>query len=250
MINMTRRVARLAGVTSLLAVIAIGLATPASAATVSIRNAGDTSSFGLKTEGLAVVGPFAASAFPAGPATSTLGSANVSGLLTTGFLATTANAGGASATVNNVNVTLSSISTLTATSVMSSCTLTDSGGVTGQTTIVDGVITTFLLAPILLQSSPAPNTTIMVTDVAGVPIATVVLNRQIVSPDGTLTVDAIFITLPNTQTITIASSRCTPSGAAIPMASGIGLALGGGLLGILILGYVIRHRLVSVPQAV
>lgn len=244
MINITRRVARLAGVTSLLAVIAIGLASPASAA------AGDTSSFGIRGDGLLTFGPFAASAFPEGPATDDAANGNVAGLITTGVLSTTAHVGGASSTVNDLNVTLSDITTLTARTVSSQCTVDPiTGGVSGDTTIVDGVITTFALAPITLNSSPAPDTEITVVDPA---VASVVLNRQTTNPDdGTLTVDAIFITLLDGQTITIASSSCTPSGdSAIPMASGTGLALAGGLLGILILGYVIRRRSVSVPQAV
>jgi len=221
----------------------IGLASPASAAP------GASSSFGLKCVGLISCGPFAASAFPGGPSSNSLAFANVAGLVTTKAINTTANSTGATASVNKLDVTLSGISTLTATTVSSQCTIEPApeggtGGVSGSSSIVGGTIVIIGGTPITLATAPAPNTAVTVLDPA---VASVVLNRQTTASDGTLTVDAIFITLLNGQTVTVASSSCTPSGVPIPMASGTGLALGGGLLGILILGYVTRRRFSVTP---
>lgn len=225
------------------ATLVAGLAIVGLFGTAGIANAdlGSTSSFGLRTDGLIVAGPFAASSCTPGPcAPDSLANANVADVVTTGVLETTATTTGASSTVNNVNATLSGISTLSATTVSSSCTIDPvTGLVSGDTTIVGGQITTALLDPITLESSPAPNTTVTVVDPA---VASVVLNRQTTAPDGTLTVDAIYITLLNSQTITIASSSCTPTVDPIPMATGTGLLLGGGLLGLAVLAYFLARR--------
>lgn len=225
------------------ATLVAGLAIIGLFGTAGIANAalGSTSSFGLKTGGLIVAGPFAASSCTPGPcAPDSLASANVAGLATTGLLETTATTTGATSTVNNVNVTLSGISTLTATTVSSRCTIDPvTGLVSGDSSIVGGQITTGLLAPITLESSAAPNTTVTVADPA---VASVVLNRQTTAPDGTLTVDAIYITLLNGQTVTIASSSCTPTVDPIPMATGSGLLLGGGLLALAVLVYFLARR--------
>lgn len=231
------------------ATLVAGLAIIGLFGTAGIANAapGSTSSFGLRTGGLVVAGPFAASSCNPGPcAPGSLANANVAGLVVTGVLQTTATPTGASATVNDTRATLSGITTLSASAVSSSCTLDPAtGGVSGTTNIVNGLITTDLLAPITLTSNPAPNSTVTVVDPA---VASVVLNRQTTAPDGTLTVDAIFITLLNTQTITIASSSCTPTGVPIPIATGTGLLLGGGLLAIAVLVYFIARRSVLARQ--
>jgi hypothetical protein len=225
------------------ATLVAGLAIIGLFGTAGIANAapGSTSSFALRTGGLIVAGPFASSACaPGACAPGSLASANVAGLITTGLLETTATTAGASATVNNTSATLSGITTLSATAVSSRCAHDPvTGGVNGSTTIVDGVVNTSLLPPITLASNPAPNTTVTVVDPA---VASVVLNRQTTAPDGTLTVDAIFITLLNLQTITIATSICTPTGVPIPIATGNGLLLGGGLLAFAVLVYFLARR--------
>lgn len=232
---MTMRASRAAATIGLAAGIAVvAAASPAYAA------AGDTSSTGLKCGGLVTCGPFAKSAFPGGPTSNSLVSANVAGLVTTGLINTTAHAGGATASTNTVNATLSGLTSLTATTVSSQCTINPTtGGVSGSSSIVNGVITTTLVPPITLATAPAPNTTVTVVDPA---VASVVLNKQTTAADGTLTVDAIFITLANLQTITISESTCTPQSAAIPAASGNGLLIGGGLLGLLGVAVVAKRR--------
>lgn len=241
MTNWTRRRARLATVAGLAAVIAVAFAVPASAA------AGNTSSYGVKCAGLVTCGPFAQSAYPAGPASNTLASVNVAGLITTGLINTAATSSGASSSVATVNAPLATGSTLTADAVSSQCSVNPTtGGVSGSSSITNGSISVLGSQPITLATSPAPNTT-----VAGLTgIATVILNRQTTAQDGTLTVDAIYIQLLNGQEITIASSSCTPGqGNTVPMASGAGLALGGGLLGMLVLGYAFRRRSSLARQA-
>ncbi|HEV2087246.1 MAG TPA: choice-of-anchor P family protein, partial [Cryptosporangiaceae bacterium] len=142
--------------------------------------------------------------------------------------------------------TLSPAATLTASAVSSSCTIDPTtGAVTGDASIVDGAITIVGGDPIVLESSPAPNTEVTALSPD---IASVVLNRQTTGPDGTLTVDAIFITLLNSQTITIASSSCTPTSNEIPMATGKGLLLAGGLLGVAVLGFLVTRRTVLARQ--
>lgn len=232
---------RLAAVAGLATVVAIGLATPAFAN----PNPGHTSSFGVVCGGVVTCGPFAQSASPHGPLSNSLASANVAGLITTGLINTSANSNGANASVNQVNVPLTSLATLTATTVSSQCSITSTGGVTGSSSIVDGQVVIIGGTPITLATAPAPNTTVL--GLTG--IATVILNRQTTAPNGTLTVDALYITLLNGQTITVASSSCTPTGTGIPMASGTGLLLGGGLLGLLVLGYAIRRRPVLVRHS-
>ena len=227
-------------IAGLAAVFAIGLAAPASAA------AGDTSSYGVKCVGIVTCGPFAQSAYPAGPATNSLANVNVAGLITTGVINTAANSSGASASVADVNAPLTQTSTLTAQLVSSQCSVNqNTGQVSGSSTITKGKISLLGSQPITLDTNPAPNTTVV--GLTG--IATVILNRQTTANDGTLTVDAIYIQLLNGQEITIASSSCSPTSNQVPMASGNGLVLGGGLLGMLVLGYAVRRRSLSARQA-
>ncbi|MEO7234007.1 MAG: hypothetical protein ABIW80_01390 [Lapillicoccus sp.] len=175
-------------------------------------------------------GPFAASAYPGGPASNTLAAANVAGLVTTGVINTTATAGGASASVANVNAVLSGVSTLTATTVSSQCSVDSNGVVTGSSSIVGGQIALLGGNPVTLATAPAPNSTVSLLDPA---VASVVLNRQTVAQDGTLTVDAIYVTLLNAQTITIASSTCGAAVLAVPMMAPA-VAVGGGLAAALV----------------
>ncbi|MEO5748564.1 MAG: choice-of-anchor P family protein [Ornithinibacter sp.] len=189
-----------------------------------------TSSSGLSCGGLIDCGPFAQSNYDAGPATNTLATANVAGLVTTGVINTTANAGGATASVADVDATLSGVSTLTATAVSSQCTVnSDAAAVTGSSSIVDGSLSVLAGSPITLATAPAPNTEVTLVDPL---IASIVLNRQTTAQDGTLTVDAIYITLANLQTITIATSTCGPPKLAIPVVAPA-VAIGGGAAAVL-----------------
>jgi hypothetical protein len=217
-----RRRGRLAA--TVLAVVAAGSVALAPAASAA---PGQTSSNGLNCAGLITCGPFAASAYPGGPASNSTASANVVGLVTTGVINTTATAGGATASVANVSAVLSGVSTLAATAVSSQCTVDPtSGAVSGSSSIVGGSVAVLGGSPVTLATAPAPNSTVSLLDPA---IAAVVLNRQTTAPDGTLTVDAIYVTLLSGQSIAIATSTCGPTLLPIPMVAPT-VAVGGGLL--------------------
>ncbi len=229
--NFSRRKARLTIVVGLAAAVAVGFATPAFAAS------GSTSSFSLKTGGLVTVGPLSASSCNPGTCTpDSLASASVPGVLSFGVLDTTATATGASASVADLSV----LAGINATVISSQCSINPTtGGVSGSASLVNATVTTPLGGPISIVSNPAPNTSVVVLNPS---IASIVLNRQTTAADGTLTVDAVYISLLNLQTITISSSSCAPRTAGVPMASGNGLLLGGGLLGMMVLGYLGKRR--------
>ncbi len=240
-----------------LVVAALGFVAAASVALAPAASAapGQTSSSGLTCGGVVTCGPFAASASPGGPASNTVAAANVAGLIGTGVINTTATAGGASASVANVNATLLTNvvgnTTLTASAVSSSCTVNpNTGAVTGTSSITNGAVNLPLLPPITLAAAAAPNTTVSVPGVA-----TITLNRQTTAPDGTLTVDAIYVALLGGrlgQNITIASSTCGAAVLAVPMVAPA-VAVGGGLaaaLAVPVLGVAFyRRRRVAAARA-
>ena len=224
--------------TALAVVLGLGLtmASPASAAP------GDTSSsFGVAAGGLINLSPVAPSAFVSGLSSNFLANVSVGTppLVSTGIINTTATNAGSSAVVNSTNVRLASGTTLTAGIVSSSCTVDPtSGAVSGDSSIVNGAVNLPVVGPTTLDANASPNTTLSVPGVA-----TIILNRQITAADGTLTVDAIYISLlGSAQTVTIASSSCTPGTvlgvSMLPMSS----AVGASLLGLSGLGFFIVRR--------
>jgi hypothetical protein len=90
--------------------------------------------------------------------------------------------------------------------------------------------------------NPAPNTTINLA------LAKVVFNEQISNPDGSLTVNAVHITLNalvGTGDVILAQAKCGPAAPPVPMASGAGLWIGLGLLALMAIpvgGVVVRKR--------
>jgi hypothetical protein len=222
--------------------LTLTMASPASAV------AGDaTSAFGLSATGPVIVNPTAPSAFNSGLSSNNVGSVNVVGLVVTSALDTTATADGATAEVDNTNVTLSPTNTLTASAISSNC-LFDviDGTVSGDSSIASGTISVLGAGPITLEANAAPNTAVVDPALEG--IATIILNRQTVGAGGTITVDAVYITLLGAtpslnQTITIASSTCTPGtivGASMmPISSAVGASVLG-LSGLVF--YVMRRR--------
>ena len=238
MSSSTRRGARFAAVVGLSAAIVVGLAGPASAAP------GQNEATGLSATGLINAGPFSFVDFPGtppgtGPYTDTLISANVPGLLSSGTLVTNVSGTSADATVENLSVTLSALATVNAGVVSSECSYDGATGVlSGSASLVDAEVTLLGLLPdIALDASPAPNTGVTVPGVAEI-----TLNRQVLAPDGTLTVDAIFIDLlSGTQTITIATSHCHPEVLVIPVIAPQ-FAIGAGVLGLMVLGFFLYRR--------
>lgn len=82
-----------------------------------------------------------------------------------------------------------------------------------------------------VAADPAPNTTVLAA------VAKIVFNEQVHNADGSLTVNAVHITLLGgalhalgSGDVVLASATCGPAGLPIPMASGTGLWLGLGLL--------------------
>jgi hypothetical protein len=171
--------------------------------------------------------------------------ANVAGVLTAGAATETADATSASAQVASLGVDLSALVDLSTGIITSSCSLdTDTGVVSGTSSIADGTITGLLSGTVDLSTNPTVDE--MVTPVGLSLIASIELNRQTTAVDGTLTVDAIYITLLSGETITIAESTCNSASlAAVPVLPTKTLAFSIGGLGLLLiggLGYQVSRR--------
>ncbi len=244
MFSSIKRGARLASVVGISAAIVVGLAGPASAA----PPAGQNQALGIVATGLVAVGPFSQSQFNAGPFSDTFLNASAPGLLSAATINTAADETSASASVEDLAVTLSALATVNAGVVESECSYDpQTAALTGSATLADAEVT--LLGPIpdiALNASPAPNTGVTVPGVAQI-----TLNRQTSNPDGSLTVDAIYINLlSGLQTVTIATSSCQPTTLVIPTIAPQ-FAAGAGVLGLLVLGFVLyRRRQSTVPAAV
>src|SRR5882757_1206847 len=200
------RIVRRAGVLALAASAALlaGIA-PASAAS------GDGSAYGIKVDvtllGVPAVhaGPLAA-ASTNGPTSDSLASAAVPGVLTAGVINTSAHKD------------------------------TNTGAVTAEASTAD--------------VTPAPNTTVDVKLPAVGNVAKLILNEQIHNPDGSLTVNAVHLHLLGGHGIgaigggdvIISSATCGPAGLPMPVASGAGLWIGLGLLGVIAVPVAITAR--------
>jgi hypothetical protein len=214
-------------------------AAPASAAP------GDGSAYGVKVDVTLLgqpavhVGPLAA-ASTAGPATSTLANATVPGILTAGVIATEAkrdeNSGAVTAKATTADVGLpllkAALGTVGVKAVEAVCTATQEG-VKGSSTLADAKLGSVGA----VDANPAPNTQIKV-GLAGINIATVILNEQIKNKDGSLTVNALHVKLLGgvvgtlgAGDVIVSSATCGPAAPPMPLASGAGLWIGLGLLG-------------------
>ena len=235
-----RGLAKVTASVSLACGIAAAAAGPALAASPN-------EAYAAQATGAISAGPLDEATFP-GASPVSVNSDSIANLLTAGVITDTATATGASTSVANVGVTLAAATallsavSLTADLVTSSCTFnTNNDTVSGTASITNGAVGGRLLA-ISLAANPAKNTTVTVPG-----IATLTLNRQTTATDGTLTVDAIYVSLLNsTQTLTIGTSVCntaTLAGApALPgMATPIGATLAG-LVGFSGIGYFLNRR--------
>lgn len=254
---MRSRIVRRGGVLALTAVAALlaGVA-PAVAAP------GDGSAFGVKvdvtlTGAPAVhVGPLAA-ANTAGPTSSTLASATVPGVLTTGVINTSAhkdsNTGAVTADASTADVglpLLSALGNVSAKAIAATCVATQSGE-TGTTTLTNAELGSLGA----LAVNPAPNTTITITLPVVGNVATLILNEQVHNADGSLTVNAMHLHLLGgngvgalgSGDVIISSATCGPAGLPMPVASGLGLWIGLGLLGAIALpvGWSVRRRRIN-----
>jgi hypothetical protein len=235
MIGKVNGLVKAAASASLVAGVIMATAGPAAAA-------GPNASDGAAATGLITLAPVAPASFP-GTSPASVADLNVAGLITTGLITDTADATSASSTIANVGATLGARTGLTATAVTSSCTFnTNTGAVSGTSSIADGHVTVGGLPLLTLAANAAPNTTVNVPGVA-----TITLNRQVTAADGTLTVDAIYVNLlRGTQTLTIGTSTCNEANVApVPVLPGMAMPIGLGALGVLGLGgvgFVVARR--------
>lgn len=141
----------------------------------------------------------------------------------------------AQADLANVGIGLSALEG-TIGAVNATCDATQAG-TTGSASLAN-----VQLPGVSVPVNPAPNTTI------SLPLVTIVFNEQIQNADGSLTVNAVHIklnALVGTGDIILAHAQCGPAAPPIPLASGPGLWLGLGLLGLAAIpvgGMVVRKR--------
>jgi hypothetical protein len=230
---MTRRAA-VAGLVAVAAIVAG--AAPASAAP------GDASAYGARPDlsppgGNAVSAGTFAAADANGPTSATFAGVALPHALQTGVITASASrddkTGGVHSRASAADVRLDLLATVTggvsADLVEARCAATQKG-VTGTSKLA-GLKLGRLGA---VDPDPAPNTAVDV-DLLGVDIAKLVLNEQIRNADGSLTVNALRLTLlggalGSSGDLVLSSATCGPAGLPIAMASGEGLWIGLGLL--------------------
>jgi hypothetical protein len=204
------RIGRTAGALALAGGVLVATALPAAAASPN-------RAYAASAGGLISHGPIGQATFP-GTSPVTVANANISPLLTTGVAVDVAGPTSASSTVHSVSAGLAKAVSLTAGTVQSSCSFnTNTGKVSGGAHITSGQVTNGILPPIMLTSNPAPNTKVTVPG-----IATITLNRQTTAIDGTLTVQAIHVSLlGSTQTLSLGVSVCNAANLApVPILPG------------------------------
>jgi hypothetical protein len=228
----------LAGVIAIAALL-VGAA-PASAAP------GDASAYGARLN-VTLLGnpavnaePFAA-ANANGPTQNTFAGVDLTGILKTGVINASASrdekSGGVYSRASTADVRVDLLSKVTgkisAELVEAECAATQKGLV-GKSKLAG--VNLGKLGQV--NADPAPNTVLDV-QLAGIKIAEVIFNEQYKNDDGSLTVNAIHIKLLQgklgsigTGDVIISSATCGPAGLPIPMASGAGLWIGLGLLGV------------------
>src|SRR6266545_4424084 len=163
-----------------------------------------------------------------------LPNADTAGILSTGIITDTAGAVSASSRIPALSVVLPAHGSLHA--AAASCSFNrKTGVVTGRGSVTGGRLTRPGAKPMILPSSPAPNTRIVVPG-----FAVLILNRQYTGPRGTLTAEALWLRMRHGhhhQKLVFATSVCLRADlAATPPVNGrlIRLTLGG--VGLLVLG--------------
>jgi hypothetical protein len=172
-----------------------------------------------------------------------LPNADAAGLLDTGLITDAAGPASASSRIPGLAVTLPGQAVLRAGLAASSCRFdTRARAASGTSRIDQGRITQAGHRSVTLPASAAPNTRIVVPDVA-----VIMLNRQFTGAHGTLTVQAMRIRLlDHHQKLILATSVCAAANLAPAAALGgpaLRLTLGG--LGLLLLGglaYLLSRR--------
>ncbi|WP_367131742.1 choice-of-anchor P family protein [Saccharothrix sp. HUAS TT1] len=233
---MRARMTRRAAVAGLVASAALVVgAAPAEAAPGDATAHGASLALSLPDHGTAPSAPFAA-ADANGPVTGTSAGVDVPAVLSTGAIGTSASrdekTGGAHSAASAADVRLDLLASVTggvsADLVEARCSATQKG-LTGASELV-GLDLGRLGA---VDAAPAPGTTVGV-DLRGAVVAELVLNEQVRNADGSLTVNALRLTLLDSAhgsgDVVLASATCGPAGLPVPMASGAGLGAGLGLL--------------------
>jgi hypothetical protein len=146
------------------------------------------------------------------------------------------------ASIANAKVTLG-LAKVTANVIGSHCDATQSG-VTGGATLAS-----LKIPGVNVPVDPAPNTKV---NVLGLLVIT--FNEQITHDDGSLAVNAVHIklnALVGSGDVILASSTCGPAAPPMPMASGVGLWVGLGLLGVIAVpvGTAVLRRRQAAAQA-
>jgi hypothetical protein len=227
-------ITKAAGALALAGGVLVATALPAAAASPN-------RAYAASAGGLISHGPIGEATFP-GTSPVTVANANITGLLTTGVAVDIAGPTSASSTVHTVSAGLGKLISLTAGTLLSSCSFnTNTGKVSGSAHITSGEVTG-ILPVISLNASPAPNTKVTVPG-----IATITLNRQTTATDGTLTVQAIHVALlGSTQTLSLGVSVCNAANLApAPILPGKSAGIGLGalaLLALFVLGWQISIR--------
>ncbi len=186
------------------------------------------------------VGPLAPSN-SGGQTKAELANLNVAGLVTAGVVTSEATLNEetgvvhAQADLANVGIALGGLGGKIG-AINATCDATQAG-TTGSSSIAN-----VSLPGVSIPVNPAPNTTIKL------PLVTIVFNEQISGDDGSLTVNAVHVklnALVGKGDIVLAQAKCGPAAPPVPMASGAGLWLGLGLLGLAAIpigGMVLRKR--------
>ncbi|CRK62173.1 hypothetical protein [Alloactinosynnema sp. L-07] len=169
-----------------------------------------------------------------GPTTAQLASLNIPTVVSAGVVTSRAERDDATGAVHaeadlaNVQIALAGLGSIGA--IEAVCDATQAGN-SGTTTLAN-----VQLAGVTVGASPAPNTTISVpSGPIPPPLVSITFNEQINNPDGSLTVNAVHIKLNallGTGDVILGQARCGPAAPPIPMASGAGLWIGLGLLGV------------------
>jgi hypothetical protein len=243
------RGARCGGLIGLVAVAAmVAGALPASAAP------GDGSAYGLRADVELLgqpavhIGPLAPS-HTDGPTDNELVAVEVPGVLLLELLNTSAHldevTGHVESRASVADLTIGALggpNTITAELIVARCSATQDGNF-GSVNLANVDLGNIGDVPADVE----PNTVIEV-GAAPLLIARITLNEQIENDDGSLTVNAIHIELLNgivgTGDIVISSATCGPAGPPVPMASGAGLWLSLGMIGMAVIpaGIVFANR--------
>lgn len=228
---------RTAAVGAATAALVLGIAGPAAAA--------EASSYGVDVDVTVVgspavdVGPLVVSTVGDSPNTAvsvTAGALLSSGTVTTTATADDATGGFAStATVEDLGIDIAALG-ITADTVAATCTAVQ-GGNTGTVTLT-GLAASLAGLDIAIPGTIGPNTQVSIA-VGLIEIGTLTLNEQISNADGGLTVNAIHLRLLGgvlgsiaTGDVVVSSATCGPAVLPVPIASGAGLVLGLGLVGV------------------